>query len=194
MAYYLTPVPRVNPASSDNNPVRGAASPQPSHLSPSCYKLSPNSAQPNGNAVDSKSKGVAWADDQRSIDTAVQSEQGDRMTTFYREPTPPPAGGHDDYHAAPDGLRTDYPQSSEKFYDYSYDRVAPPAPIPEATILGLRKRTFWIMLGAIGLVVIIVIGVGVGVGVSKNRASADAVQPSRYFCPLISAVVPCLQQ
>jgi hypothetical protein len=63
-------------------------------------------------------------------------------------------------------------------YDYSYDHVAPPAPIPRkekgwfANSSALqKKRMFWIIALVVLAVLAIAIGVGVGVGVSQSNAS-----------------------
>lgn len=126
-----------------------------------------------------KSKGVAWADDKAK--TAKQQEQD--QLTFYREGTPPPLDD-DDYHHQ--SLSTGPHTAGAYSYDYSYDRVAPPAPIPQATICGIRKRLFWIVVAAAILVVVIALGAGIGAGVGTKRASSTSDEsnstsaPSRY--------------
>ena len=107
-------------------------------------------------------RAVAWSD-KRSIASAKEKY------TFYREGTPPP----------PVDRITQPPLIAEEApYDYKYDHIAPPAPIPVATICGVRKRIFWIVLAAVLLVVAIAVGVGVGVGVgtkqSQSSTAADA--------------------
>lgn len=85
--------------------------------------------------------------------------------TFYRESTPPGSSGNFGTPAVTNATRP-----LEEPYDYSYDRVAPPAPIPEATICGLSRRMFWITVAvATFLVLGLTIGVGVGVGVGKHH-------------------------
>ncbi|KAF4537025.1 putative fungal fucose-specific lectin protein [Lasiodiplodia theobromae] len=55
------------------------------------------------------------------------------------------------------------------------EAVAPPPPYKSATICGMRKKTFWILL-VVALVIIIgvAVGVGVGVGVSKKNNSSSS--------------------
>ncbi|GME41699.1 Fungal fucose-specific lectin [Neofusicoccum parvum] len=55
--------------------------------------------------------------------------------------------------------------------------VTAPAAVPQksATICGLRRKTFWILLGVILLIVIgVAVGVGAGVGVSKSNDSGSS--------------------
>lgn len=134
-------------------------------------------------------KEVSWADDK-----SMQPEQ----YTFYREGTPPPSPP-DDAGAAP-GWGPE-PGNRGDGYDYAYDRVAPPAPIPPSTIWGFRRRKFCIVLAVVALVVVIGIGVGVGVGVGvgSKRNAADSkpkyVSPASYAaapssCPLLTLKEP----
>ena len=118
-------------------------------------------------------KEVAWADDK-----STQPEQ----YTFYREGTPPPSPPDDA--GSGFGLST-RPENHGDGYDYTYDRVAPPAPIPPSTVWGFRRRRFWIWFAVVALLVVIGIGVGagVGVGLSSNRKAAD-VQPTYVSQPL----------
>ncbi|KHN95914.1 uncharacterized protein MAM_06276 [Metarhizium album ARSEF 1941] len=95
-----------------------------------------------------KSKAIAWAEDQ---------------LTFYREGTPPPLD--DDGYRQSTGPRA----AGAYSYDYSYDRVAPPAPIPQATICGLGKRLFYTIVAAAIVVAAMAVGVGVGVGLGVGR-------------------------
>jgi hypothetical protein len=109
-----------------------------------------------------------WVDEGRSVDQSAR--------TFYREGTPPPPGTRDTNVDV--SSTTNILQKAGEFYDFQYDHVAPPAPIPRTTICGLTTRLFWLVIGAVGLLVAISVGVGVGVGLgAKNHKSS--VQP-RY--------------
>lgn len=90
--------------------------------------------------------------------------------TFYREGTPPPPPTRDTRIDA--SSTTNILQKAGEFYDYQYDRVAPPAAIPKATICGVTARLFWLLLGAAGLLVAIGVGVGVGVGLAGHHKSS----------------------
>lgn len=96
--------------------------------------------------------------------------------TFFREATPPPPPTTRDTNIDVSST-TNILHKAGDFYDYQYDRVAPPAPIPRAKICGVRTRLFWLIMTAIGLFV--AIGVGVGVGVGLTQSHKVAVQP-RY--------------
>ncbi|KZZ98541.1 hypothetical protein AAL_03059 [Moelleriella libera RCEF 2490] len=109
-----------------------------------------------------RAKGVAWADDDNKELRRQQRRAQDQLT-FYRESTPPPLDG-----AAIDRQND---SSIAQTYDYSYDRVAPPAPIPQATVCGLRRRLFCALLLAVVVVVVVAVGVGVGVGVGVKQTS-----------------------
>lgn len=99
---------------------------------------------------------VTWAD-KKSIDAAKY--------TFFRDPTPPPP----EEKVYPRGAGLD-----EATYDYRYDYVAPPAPLPRAERrCGMRKRTLWIVLAAILVAIVVAVGVGVGVGASRKGSSSD---------------------
>lgn len=98
--------------------------------------------------------------------------------TFYREGTPPPPPTTRDTNVDVSST-TNILHKAGEFYDYQYDRVAPPAPLPvQATICGVTTRLFWLIMAAIGLFV--AIGVGVGVGVGLGTRSHKAVVPPRY--------------
>lgn len=97
--------------------------------------------------------------------------------TFYREGTPPPPPTTRDTNVDVSST-TNILNKAGEFYDYQYDHVAPPAPIPaKGTICGVTTRLFWLIMAAIGLFVAIAVGVGVGVGLSTKHKAA--VQP-RY--------------
>ncbi|KAM0452027.1 hypothetical protein ACHAPV_009751 [Trichoderma viride] len=96
--------------------------------------------------------------------------------TFYREGTPPPPPTTRDTNVDVSST-TNILNKAGEFYDYQYDHVAPPAPIPaKGTICGVTTRLFWLIMAAIGLFVAIAVGVGVGVGLSTKHKAA--VQPS----------------
>lgn len=96
--------------------------------------------------------------------------------TFYREASP--SGSTEEVDEA--GLGAARGQQQHEPYDYSYDRVAPPAPIPEPMYYGMRQRTFRLLLAAIALVTILAIGLGVGLGVGLKRkdSAADPDKPA----------------
>ena len=95
------------------------------------------------------------------------------VPTFLREPTPPPRDTNIDASSP-----TNILQKAGECYDYQYDHVAPPAPIPAVTIFGLKARLFWLLLGAV--VVFLVIGVGVGVGVGIGGKEHKSSAETRY--------------
>ncbi|OTA00332.1 hypothetical protein A9Z42_0078870 [Trichoderma parareesei] len=74
--------------------------------------------------------------------------------TFYREPTPPLLPQTRDTNLDASST-TNILQKAGEFYDYQYDHVAPPASIPAATICGVKARLFWLLLGAVALLVVI---------------------------------------
>ncbi|KAL6791437.1 hypothetical protein GGI42DRAFT_358308 [Trichoderma sp. SZMC 28013] len=94
--------------------------------------------------------------------------------TFLREASrsPPPATRDTNLDAS---STTNILQKAGEFYDFRYDHVAPPAPIPTATICGLRARIFWLVLGIVVLLLAVGVGVGVGVGLGaqKHKSSAE---------------------
>ncbi|KAL6887177.1 hypothetical protein HDV57DRAFT_350464 [Trichoderma longibrachiatum] len=96
--------------------------------------------------------------------------------TFYREPTPerPPQTRDTNLDAS---STTNILQKAGEFYDYQYDHVAPPAPIPAATICGVKARLFWLLLGAVALLVVIAVAVGIGVGVGGLHKSSAETSP-----------------
>lgn len=101
---------------------------------------------------------VSWAD-KKSIDA-------DKYT-FFRDPTPPPP------EEKAFGAAAVVPRTSS--YDYRYDHVAPPAPLPQKERrCGMRKKTFWIVLAAVLLAVAIAVGVGVGVSVSSSGGDSSS--------------------
>lgn len=122
-----------------------------------------------------RAKGVAWADDDNKELRRQQRRAQDQLT-FYRESTPPPLDG-----AAIDRQND---SSIAQTYDYSYDRVAPPAPIPQATVCGLRRRLFCALLLAVVVVVVVAVGVGVGVGVGVKQTSRKTMPATRSVVPI----------
>jgi hypothetical protein len=116
-------------------------------------------------------RAVAWSD-KRSIASAKEKY------TFYREGTPPPPEERDRI--------TQPPLIAEELpYDYKYDHIAPPAPLPVAMVCGVRRRIFWLVLAAVLIVAALAIGIGVGVGVGANKSSSttasdpqDGAQPT----------------
>ncbi|KAI9150227.1 hypothetical protein HJFPF1_09984 [Paramyrothecium foliicola] len=108
-------------------------------------------------------RAVAWSD-KRSI-ISINGKY-----TFYRDPTPPPP---EDRIAKPPLI------TQQSAYDYKYDHVAPPAPLPVATICGLRRRIFWIIVAAILLVIALAVGIGVGVGVGVNEGSTNGTSDAQ---------------
>lgn len=97
-------------------------------------------------------------------------------STFYREATPPGSSQGDE------------PQEPEHAYDGRYDHVAPPAPLPVATICGIRRRKFLILLWSIIAAIVIIIAVALGVvfGLRSRHHSSTSSNPletSRYATP-----------
>lgn len=116
----------------------------------------------------------------RSIDQNVR--------TFYREGTPPPPPATRDTNVDVSST-TNILNKAGEFYDYQYDRVAPPAPLPaKATICGVPARLFWLIMAAIGLFVAIGVGVGVGVGLGARHKAV--VQP-RYAGDFLWPILNC---
>ncbi|KAL6853215.1 hypothetical protein J3F83DRAFT_764741 [Trichoderma novae-zelandiae] len=107
--------------------------------------------------------------------------------TFLREPTPPPPPRTRDTNLDASST-TNILQKAGEFYDYQYDHVAPPAPIPAGTIWGVKPRLSWLLLGALALLVVIGVGVGVGVGIGgKNHKSSADPGPTSHMPTLTSA-------
>lgn len=93
--------------------------------------------------------------------------------TFFRDPTPPPTIAEAGEKPFTRGAAAE--TMSESTYDYRYDHVAPPAPLPrDSRRCGMRKRTFWIVLAAVLIALVIAVGVGVGVGVSSSKSSSES--------------------
>ncbi|KAL7931490.1 hypothetical protein V8C35DRAFT_111284 [Trichoderma chlorosporum] len=92
--------------------------------------------------------------------------------TFLRDSTPPPPQTRDTNLDA--SSTTNILQKAGEFYDYQYDHVAPPAPIPGAAICGVKPRLFWLVLAIVGLLVVIGVGVGVGVGLGTQNHKSSA--------------------
>ncbi|KAM3547607.1 hypothetical protein ARSEF4850_009916 [Beauveria asiatica] len=80
-------------------------------------------------------------------------------STFYSEATPP-------------GSSQGEPEPQDT-YDGRYDHVAPPAPLPVATICGIRRRRFLIVLWAVVVAIIIAVAVPVGVVFGLRRSRRD---------------------
>lgn len=152
-----------------NDSSRGPAQPSNTNT-PSSHDS--NSSGANRPMTPTKPKGVTWAEDQ---------------LTFYREGTPPPLD-HDGYQQ--DSLSTGPHAAGAYSYDYSYDHVAPPAPIPQATICGLGKRLFCMIVAAAILVVAIAVGVGVGVGVGTRHDSTSDEHDSSTITTYVSSAGP----
>ncbi|OAA38218.1 hypothetical protein BBO_07227 [Beauveria brongniartii RCEF 3172] len=78
-------------------------------------------------------------------------------STFYSEATPP-------------GSSQGEPEPQDT-YDGRYDHVAPPAPLPVATICGVGRRRFLILLWVVVVAIIIAVAVPVGVvfGLRRSR-------------------------
>jgi hypothetical protein len=99
----------------------------------------------------------------------------DQGRTFYNDHTPPPSPS---YGHSRNSFSTGYPASKahggskSEEYDYRYDHVAPPAPIPSREGSWWKRRWFWIILG-VAVVVILALGIGLGVGLSQNKDSSD---------------------
>ncbi|UKZ57229.1 hypothetical protein TrVGV298_011082 [Trichoderma virens] len=110
--------------------------------------------------------------------------------TFYREGTPPPPQTRDTNLDA--SSTTNILQKAGEFYDYRYDHVAPPAPIPSATICGVTARLFWLVLGIGGLLVAVGVGVGVGVGLGarNHKSSAQPSPATSTGLPHTSTLIP----
>lgn len=102
--------------------------------------------------------------------------------TFYREASP--SGSMEEVDEATVGAAAGHVTRDHQHepYDYSYDRVAPPAPIPEPMYYGMRQRTFrLLLLAAVALIAILAIALGVGLGVGlkhNNGGSADPDKPA----------------
>lgn len=125
---------------------------------------------------DSGRRNLIRATPDMSPDRGRSMEQNAR--TFYREGTPPPPPTTRDTNIDVSST-TNILNKAGEFYDYQYDRVAPPAAIPtRATICGVTTRLFWLIMAAIGLFA--AIGVGVGVGVGLGTRSHKAVVQPRY--------------
>lgn len=87
------------------------------------------------------------------------SSKASGPSTFYRDPTPPSSS------------RGSSLSAGEEVYDYSYDRVAPPAPIPKAPACALSRRALFIIAGAVAALVIVGVGLGVGLGLGLRKKS-----------------------
>ncbi|QUC22913.1 uncharacterized protein UV8b_07154 [Ustilaginoidea virens] len=150
-----------------------------------------------GNDAEPKAlRGAAWVDDATTADE--KAGQG----TFYREGTPPPL--EDDEYART--VLSPHPgrphDGGALSYDYRYDHVAPPAPIPRiprATACGMPRRLLWMAAGLTALLTLAVAGVGIGVGVGLKHSptttkTADGSSPSEAATssPTPSAAPPAV--
>ncbi|RFU81267.1 pan domain-containing [Trichoderma arundinaceum] len=132
-------------------------------------------AAPNGAPM---SRDHGWVDEGRPVEQSAR--------TFYREGTPPPPPTRDTNLDV--SSTTNILHKAGEFYDYQYDHIAPPAPIPKATICGMKARLFWLVLGAVALLLAIGVGVGVGVGLgSRNQKSSVQPSPTTSLVPHTSS-------
>jgi hypothetical protein len=107
-----------------------------------------------------------------------------RDMTFYREGTPPPSPPEMRYHSRESSSTHTYNHSAtadsmyhapsvptvREPYDYKYDHIAPPAPIPRPPgRFGMSSRKLWLIILAVAVVVILAVGIGVGVGVGSKK-------------------------
>lgn len=111
--------------------------------------------------------------------------------TFYSEGTPPPSptdfrsnqssSGAPEYGAGY-GFHSKPTPKLDQAYDYSYDHVAPPAPLPgaEGRRFSPKKKIFWIVLALALVLIAIAVGVGVGVSVSKSDKSSEDGTSDRF--------------
>lgn len=130
---------------------------------------------------------MLWSDGSSVGDK--RASKGAPNSTFYNEDTPPPSPSASDFRSATSGFQSNAGNSMatadlgyhvkptaklDQSYDYRYDHVAPPAPLPPREILGFKRRTFLIAVGLLVLLVVaIAVGVGVGVGVGSNKKNSS---------------------
>lgn len=139
---------------------------------------------------DSRGRGRGYSNRTARDRTSVFQPSG---PTFLREASPPAAPATRDTNLDVSST-TNILQKAGEFYDFRYDHVAPPAPIPAATtICGLRARIFWLVLGAVVLVVAVAVGVGVGVGLGaqKHKSSAQPRYVEEEFSSQVH-IIGCL--
>ncbi|KAF4121427.1 hypothetical protein GMORB2_1834 [Geosmithia morbida] len=159
--------------------------------SPTAVTTRGGAASPQTNTIsDATTSPTSTTLGQRLLAPARAALRGDgrvtsRYQTFFEDSTPPPSPsyvgrsslsnnnaetgwGHAPL-SAPLGLAP-----KNEGYDYRYDHVAPPAPIPKAKgFMGLSRRACWIVLGLIAMV-ILALAVGLGVGLSTSHSSSSS--------------------
>lgn len=168
------------PRSPPSPPLPPPTAPIPAIPAASAAAIAAEEAKEGGSPDNSVHSSTAVGSDKhKQVNFAEKHQSMSEKYTFLREPTPPPLpppGAFVPGHRFDDEPSLT-PAAKPEFYDYKYDHVAPPAPIPGAgtagTICGIRKRLFWIVLAAALLVIAIAIGVGAGVGVSTSNSSSD---------------------
>lgn len=123
--------------------------------------------------------------------------------TFYSEGTPPPSptdfrsnissSGAPEYGAGY-GFHSKPTPKLDVPYDYSYDHVAPPAPIPSGggKWFSPRKKIFWIVLALLLVLIAIAVGVGVGVSLSQDGSSKEGTS-DRYVLTNGSDLFPMVK-
>lgn len=148
-----------------------------------------------------KPKGaMLWSDGSSVGDK--RASKGAPNSTFYNEDTPPPSPSASDFRSATSDFRSNAGNSMatadlgyhvkptaklDQSYDYRYDHVAPPAPLPPREILGFKRRTFLIAAGLLVLLVVaIAVGVGVGVGIGSNKNNSSGSEYDLSPSPLPS--------
>lgn len=139
---------------------------------------------------------VIWNDKQSISASSTASPNPARPSaaatgqTFYSEGTPPPSptdfrsnissSGAPEYGAGY-GFHSKPTPKLSRPYDYSYDHVAPPAPIPSGggRWFSPRKKIFWVVLALLLVLIAVAVGVGVGVGLSQGGSSKEGTS-DRY--------------
>lgn len=143
-------------------------------------------AASSGTGVTKPPPAVYW-NDKQSIEQQRQQER-----TFYNDTTPPPSPSY--IGESKNSLSIGYPSAKgavtttgsasgsglgtgpreDGGYDYRWDHVAPPAPIPsrEDRLCGLRKKVVWILVGVV-LVMILALAIGLGIGLSPQGSSDE---------------------
>ncbi|CAH0054611.1 unnamed protein product [Clonostachys solani] len=155
----------------------------------------PRPSVSSSSTVQKPKAAMLWSDGGSSIGDKRRSK-GAPNSTFYNEDTPPPSPSASDFRSATSDFRSNGGNSIgtadlgyhvkptaklDQTYDYQYDHIAPPAPLPPREILGYKRRTFLIAVGLLVLIVVAVavgVGVGVGVGSNKNKSSGSDAQTS----------------
>lgn len=108
----------------------------------------------------------------------------DQQRTFFSDSTPPPSPSY--AAASNNSASTGYPSAKgaaaakDGDYDYRYDHVAPPAPIPSRSKRVTKRRLLW---GAVGVaIVIIALAIGLGVGLTRNKGSSRGGSDEQDRC------------